>query len=127
MTAPTAPQFRSVDAHTGEVAPGGIATTVREIDALRKQLDDSRAEVAHYAHLNHVLATALVSAADTAKNAVVQEQELQDQLDELGRDSDELWQRAIRVQELEGLNQSLRAELTSARAELNTYRAAVSR
>lgn len=142
----TAPQTRTVDAHTGEVVM--VTIPLRELEDLRTglakalaDLDGSRAEVAHYADLNHTISKALERAADTAKNAVAQEQSLQDDYDELRRDCDELWQRAIRVQELESLNESLKAECAewaqgfatavaerdAARADRDTYRAAVSR
>lgn len=83
-------------------------------------LEESRAEVAHYAYLNKVLADALKQATDTANNAVIQEQELRDELDELRRDHQELWERAVRADELE-------AQRDQARAERDEARAAVSR
>jgi uncharacterized membrane protein YgaE (UPF0421/DUF939 family) len=124
----TAPQTRTVDAHTGEVVM--VTIPLRELEDLRaalakalEDLDGSRTEVAHYADLNHTISKALERAADTAKNAVAQEQALRDDFDELQRDSDELWQRAIRVQELEARNAALSAELAAARTDRDSANA----
>lgn len=83
-------------------------------------LDGSRAEVTHYAELNHTISKALECAADTAKNAVAQESALRDDFDELQRDSDELWERATRVRELEAENSRLRGKLTAAESARDT-------
>lgn len=127
----TAPQTRTVDAHTGEVVM--VTIPLRELEDLRTglakavaDLDGSRAEVAHYADLNHTIAKALERAADTARNAVAQEAALRDDFDELQRDSDELWQRAVRVEELEARNAVLSTELAAARSERDTANAKAS-
>lgn len=127
----TAPQTRTVCQQTGEVVMATIP--LRELEDLRaalakalEDLDGSRTEVGHYADLNHTISKALERAADTAKNAVAQEQTLRDDFDELRRDSDELWERAVRVQELEARNQALSTELAAARSDRDTANAKAS-
>lgn len=137
----TAPTFRSVDAHTGSVAPRGIVPTVREIDALRDEIttlkaqlkdeqDGARVEIDNLTDLLKTSGKQVSNLSTTLAMYQVERDEARDERDEY-RDRfdlacEERDEARTRIGELMGELTAALSERDLARSERDTWRAGVS-